>query len=80
MMVAQVTDLTPYMFVHHFSNPHIYENQFNFASVMVHRSKKKLPTLLIDPDVKNIFDFRAHHFEIRDYDPHPAIKPPTVAV
>lgn len=74
MMVAQVCDLKPGEFVHTFGDVHLYKNHLDQAKLQLTREPRKLPTLWINPEVKNIFDFKFEDFELKDYDPHPHIK------
>jgi thymidylate synthase len=76
MMVAQVTGLKPGEFVHTFGDVHLYVNHVEQAHVQLTRKPRPLPSMEINPAVKNIFDFRFEDFELRNYDPHPAIKAP----
>ena len=76
MMVAQVTGLKPGEFVHTFGDLHLYTNHIEQAKLQLSREPKKLPTLKINPDVKDIFGFRFEDFSVEGYDPHPAIKAP----
>ena len=73
-MVAQVTGLEPGTFVHTLGDAHIYSNHKEQIELQLTREPRKLPRLKINPDVKNIFDFKFEDFEIVDYDPHPTIK------
>ena len=74
MMVAQVTGLTPYEFVHTTGDTHIYSNHFDQINLQLSREPKKLPKMVINPDVKSIFDFKYEDFKLVEYDPHPAIR------
>lgn len=74
MMVAQVTGLEAGDFVHTLGDAHIYKNHFDQARLQLTREPRKLPRMLINPDVKSIFDFKYEDFELVDYDPHPHIK------
>ena len=74
MMVAQVCDLEPHEFVHTFGDVHIYSNHIEGALEQIKREPTKLPTLEINPDVKNIFDFKYEDFKIKNYAPQPLIK------
>ena len=74
MMVAQVTQLKPGVFVHSFGDVHLYKNHLEQARLQVEREPRALPTMHLDPAVTELFDFRFEHFELRDYDPHPHIK------
>jgi thymidylate synthase len=73
LMMCQVTGYPPGNYVHSFADAHIYENQIEKVERLIGRRPRKLPVLRLDPDIKNIFNFRAHHFEIEEYDPHPAM-------
>ena len=79
MMVAQVTGLKPGDFIHTLGDTHIYHNHFDQVKLQLTREPRPLPRMMINPDVKSIFDFRYEDFELRDYDPWPHIKA-TVAV
>ena len=72
-MVAQVTGLEPGTFVHTLGDAHIYSNHEEQIELQLTREPRKLPRLKINPNVKNIFDFKFEDFEIVDYDPHPHI-------
>ena len=74
MMVAQVCDLQPGDFVHTFGDAHSYSNHMEQARLQLTREPRALPTLKINPEVKDIFDFKFEDFELVDYDPHPHIK------
>ena len=74
MMIAQVTDLKPGHFVHTFGDLHLYLNHMDQAKLQLTREPKPLPQMKLNPEVKNIFDFRYEDFELIGYDPHPAIK------
>jgi len=76
MMVAQVTGLKAKEFVHTLSDTHIYLDQVTAMNELLTREPKKLPRVKINPNVKNIFDFKFEDFELLDYDPHPPIKIP----
>lgn len=76
MMVAQVTGLKPGTFVHVYGDLHIYQNHFEQVKEQLSREPKKLPTMKINPNVKNIEDFKFEDFTLENYDPHPAIKAP----
>ncbi len=74
MMIAQVCDLEPGEFVHTFGDVHLYNNHIEQAQLQLQRAPKKLPTMKINPNIKNIFDFTYDDFELVNYDPHPHIK------
>lgn len=74
MMVAQVCGLRPGEFVHTFGDVHLYLNHLDQARLQLSRELRPLPQLLINPAVKNIFDFTYEDFELTQYDPHPHIK------
>ena len=73
-MVAQVCDLEPGEFIHTLGDAHIYSNHMDQVQLLLTRSFKPLPTLHLNPNVKNIFEFKFEDIEIKNYDPHPAIK------
>jgi len=75
-MVAQVCDLKPGDFIHTFGDLHLYSNHLDQAKLQLSREPKPLPTMKINPRVKNIFEFRFEDFELLQYDPHPGIKAP----
>lgn len=79
MMMAQVTGLKPGDFIHTLGDTHIYHNHFDQVKLQLTREPRSLPRMVINPDVKSIFDFKYEDFELRDYDPWPHIKA-TVAV
>src|SRR6185369_5981024 len=76
MMIAQVTDLEPGTFVHSYSDLHIYKNHFEQVRLQLSRGPRTLPTMHLNPNIKNIFDFRYEDFFINNYNPHPVIKAP----
>ncbi len=75
-MIAQVTGLAPGDFVHTLGDAHLYSNHIEQAEKQLAREPRKLPKLVLNPDVTSIFDFRFEDVSIVDYDPHPAIKAP----
>lgn len=76
MMVAQVCGLQYGDFVHSFGDAHLYSNHLDQTREQLSRELRPLPRMHINPEVENIFDFRYEDFELRDYNPHPAIKAP----
>ena len=73
-MVAQVCGYQPYEFVHTFGDCHIYLNHLDQVNEQLKREPRPLPKLILNPDIKDIFDFRYEDIKIEDYDPWPAIK------
>ncbi|GDX52880.1 thymidylate synthase [Bacteroidota bacterium] len=76
MMVAQVCDLQPGEFVHTFGDAHIYQNHIEQVNELLSRDFRPLPKMKLNPQVKNIFDFKFSDFELVNYNPHPSIKAP----
>lgn len=76
MIIAQVCNLKLGHFVHTFGDAHIYTNHFKQAELQLSREPKALPKMIIDPSIKNIFDFKYEHFTLENYNPHPGIKAP----
>ena len=76
MMVAQVCRLKPGEFIHSFGDTHIYTNHFEQVKEQLSRIPRPLPKMLINPDVKDIFNFRYEDFKLEGYDPYPSIKAP----
>lgn len=74
MMIAQVCDLELGEFIHSFGDVHLYNNHIDQAKTQLQRMPRALPTMKINPEVKNIEDFVFEDFEVVDYDPHPHIK------
>lgn len=73
-MVAQVCGLQPGEFVHTTGDTHLYLNHLDQARLQLTREPRPLPRLVVNPDVKNLFDFRFEDFAIENYDPWPHIK------
>ena len=74
LMVARVTGLEPGRFVHTFGDVHLYNNHLEQARLQLSREPRPLPRLSLDPDVRELFDFRFEHLTLSGYDPHPHIK------
>jgi thymidylate synthase len=76
LMIAQVCDLQPGEFVHTFGDVHIYNNHLEQVNLQLSRKPFPLPTMKLNPEVKNIFDFKFEDFTLENYQFHPAIKAP----
>src|SRR5689334_23840729 len=76
MMIAQVCDLQAGDFIHTFGDVHLYNNHFEQAKLQLSRKPFPLPTMKLNPAVKNIFDFAFEDFALENYQSHPAIKAP----
>ena len=76
MMIAQVCDLQYGDFVHSFGDVHLYNNHFEQAKTQLARKPFPLPTMKINPAVKDIFSFKFEDFTLENYESHPAIKAP----
>lgn len=74
LMVAQVTDLKPGDFVHTFGDVHVYSNHFSAIKEQLKRKPGKFPKVKLNPDVKNIDEFKFEDIEIINYNPQPPIK------
>lgn len=74
MMIAQVCELQPGEFVHTFGDVHLYKNHIEQARTQLERAPYPLPTMRINPDVKDIFSFQFSDFELQNYQAHPHIK------
>ncbi|MDD2195565.1 MAG: thymidylate synthase [Bacteroidales bacterium] len=74
LMMAQVTGLQPGDFVHTFGDVHIYKNHIEQVKLQLTREPRQLPKMVINPEVKSIFDFVYDDFTLEGYDPHPHIK------
>ncbi|MEM7228955.1 MAG: thymidylate synthase [Planctomycetota bacterium] len=75
-MMAQVCDLQPGEFIHTFGDAHLYSNHIEQAQEQISRTPRALPTLAVNPDVRDLFAFTAEDFTIDSYDPHPHISAP----
>ena len=75
-MVAQACDLQVGDFVHTLGDAHLYANHFDQAREQLSREPRRLPTLRLDPAVRDVFAFRFDDIAIEGYDPHPAIRAP----
>ena len=74
MMMAQVTGLKPGDFVHTTGDTHLYLNHIEQAKLQLTRTPRKLPVMHLNPDVKNLFDFKYEDFTLEGYDPYDHIK------
>lgn len=76
MMIAQCVNMVPRDFVWTGGDVHLYDNHEEQVKEMLSREPKPLPTVKLNPDIKNVFDFKYEDIELIDYDPHPTIKAP----
>jgi thymidylate synthase len=76
MMLAQVTSLQPGEFVHTFGDAHLYSNHLQQVETQLTRQPRQLPVMRINPEIRDIFDFRYEDFELIGYDPYAHIKAP----
>jgi thymidylate synthase len=74
MMIAQVCNLQVGDFIHTFGDAHIYNNHIEQVNLQLSRECRPLPTMKLNPNVTNIFDFTFDDFTLEGYDPHPHIK------
>ena len=74
MMVAQVTDLQVGEFIHTLGDAHIYKNHLEQVHEQLSRQPRALPTMKLNQNVKDIFNFHFEDFSLEDYNPHPHIK------
>ncbi len=75
-MLAQTTGKELGEFIHTFGDLHIYKNHMEQVNTQLQRTPKELPQMKINPEVKDIFDFKFEDFELSNYDPEPGIKAP----
>jgi thymidylate synthase len=73
-MLAQVSNMVAGEFIHTYGDLHIYENHVDQIKLQMSREPKKLPTLKLNPNIDNLFNFKFEDINIENYDPHPAIK------
>jgi len=76
LMVAQVCKLRPGEFVHTFGDTHLYLNHLEQTREQLSRQPRALPRIILNPEIRNLFDFRYEDFNLVGYEPHPAIKAP----
>ncbi len=76
MMMAQVSNLEARDFIHTFGDVHLYRNHLDQARLQLEREPRPLPVMIINPDIRSVFNFSFEDFEIKGYDPHPHIKAP----
>jgi len=74
MMIAQVCDLEVGEFIHTMGDAHLYNNHIEQTNLLLTRDFRPIPTMKINPNVKDIFEFKLEDFELVGYDPHPHIK------
>jgi len=74
LMIAQVCGYAPGDFIHTFGDAHIYNNHINQVELQLTREPHPLPKMVLNPEVKNIFDFKFEDFTLESYNPHPHIK------
>jgi thymidylate synthase len=76
MMVAQACGLKPGQFIWTGGSVHIYSNHYEQVQEQLTREPRPAPRVVLDPSITNIYDFRAEHITLENYDPHPPIKAP----
>lgn len=74
VMIAQVTRLTPKEFIHTLGDAHIYSNHIDQVKLQLTRKPRKLPAIKVNPEIRNIFNFKYDDFSLENYNPHPHIK------
>jgi thymidylate synthase len=73
-LIARASELLPGEFIHTLGDAHLYRNHLEQAALQLTREPRALPLLELDPDVRDLFEFRAEHIRFHGYDPHPAIR------
>jgi thymidylate synthase len=76
MMVAQVCGLEVGDYVHTFGDVHIYNNHFEQVNLQLSREPRDLPTMKLNPEIKDLFEFNFEDFTLENYNPYPGIKAP----
>ncbi len=76
LALCQVLGFEPGNYIHVVVDAHIYQNQIEKMKELVERTTRPFPVLRLDPDVRDLFAFRAEHFSLEEYDPHPAMQVP----
>ncbi len=76
LMVAQVCGLKPGEFIHTLGDAHLYNNHIEQTKLQLSREPRPLPRVKLNPDIKDIFEFKFEDFTLENYDPHPHIKAP----
>ena len=76
MMIAQVTGLQPYEFIHSFGDVHLYANHIEQARLQLSREPRPLPRVELNPEIRRLEDFRYEDIRLLDYNPHPPIRAP----
>ena len=76
LMMAQVCGLEPGDFVHTLGDAHLYSNHLEQADTQLARDPRPLPTMTLNPEVKDLFAFTFEDFTLSDYEPHAHIKAP----
>ena len=74
LMIAQVCGLQPGEFIHTLGDAHLYKNHLEQVKLQLGRDPRPLPSMQLNPDVKDLLDFRFEDFTLSGYDPHPHIK------
>jgi thymidylate synthase len=76
LMLAQVLDLAPGDFVHTLGDAHLYSNHLDQARLQLQRQPRALPSMVLNPEIRELFEFRVEDFSLQGYDPHPHIAAP----